>query len=236
MTSDEPFALALKLAESKYANAELVLLSGSCARGEATSSSDLDLVVLTQADPEAPYRSSYYFQDWPVEAFVHTEASLRDFFAQDIQRRRPSLPQMCAEGQILIDTGCAQAIQEEAQALLAAGPAPLSEAESRALRYQLTDLLMDLEARPTERELRFFISAQLIPRAVDALMAHWGRWSGAGKWSWRVLQEQAPERAETLKRALEALEEGELEPLISWGDAVVSEIGGRLFDGYHLRA
>ena len=67
------------------------LLAGSVVRGEATSTSDLDIVIFTERD-NAPYRKSFEAYGWPIEAFVYTPSTYGDFFAGDVRRRRPSLP------------------------------------------------------------------------------------------------------------------------------------------------
>ncbi|HEU0172628.1 MAG TPA: nucleotidyltransferase domain-containing protein [Blastocatellia bacterium] len=45
------------------------LLFGSVARGEATATSDLDIIVVTHEDI-SPYRKSYREYGWFIEAFV----------------------------------------------------------------------------------------------------------------------------------------------------------------------
>ena len=63
--------------------------------------SDLDIVVLT---PEGPVRRrSLHHAGWPVGLFVHTDASLGRYCANDIARRQPSLPRMIADGLLLHD-------------------------------------------------------------------------------------------------------------------------------------
>ena len=83
---------------SKYPNARLIFLAGSIVRGEGTSFSDLDLVVIFDKLPAA-YRESFYFQDFPVEAFVHDPETL-NYFLHDVDRPSgiPSLAQMILEG------------------------------------------------------------------------------------------------------------------------------------------
>jgi hypothetical protein len=83
---------------SKYPNARLIFLAGSIVRSEGTSFSDLDLVVIFDKLPAA-YRESFYFQGFPVEAFVHDPETL-NYFLHDVDRPSgiPSLAQMILEG------------------------------------------------------------------------------------------------------------------------------------------
>lgn len=120
----EAVRAAQLVAEERYPECGTVLLAGSVVRGQATATSDLDLVVVTKRN-EAPYRESFLAYGWRVEAFVHTWASLARFFASDAQNRIPSLPFMCAEEAAVRDRdGLASDIKTEARAMLAQGPEP----------------------------------------------------------------------------------------------------------------
>src|SRR6476659_10176637 len=83
--------------ERYFPECSAAFLGGSVIRGEATPTSDLDIVIVTTSK-DAPYRESFVEFGWPIEAFVHTKDSLKDFFASDAKRRTPSLQTMCAEG------------------------------------------------------------------------------------------------------------------------------------------
>jgi hypothetical protein len=115
-----------------FPDALVALLAGSVTTGRATANSDLDLVLLTHR-PEAPYRETFHAYGWPIEAFVYTPTTYQEWFAADRQRRRPSLPTMCATGIVLQDTaGLAEQVQRDARALLKAGPEPLPASELAA--------------------------------------------------------------------------------------------------------
>jgi hypothetical protein len=89
---------ALDIAKQRYGTAKVTFLAGSFVRGEATSTSDLDLVVVYEQVPQA-YRESFMHGDWPVEAFVHDPETLRHFFLEvDRPSGIPSLPTMVMEG------------------------------------------------------------------------------------------------------------------------------------------
>lgn len=63
-----PHDAALKVVSDRYATATVAILAGSVTTGRATSTSDLDLVVLAPTDPEAAYREAFFSEGWPVEA------------------------------------------------------------------------------------------------------------------------------------------------------------------------
>ncbi len=231
-----PLTVARELA-ADYVNAHAIFLAGSVIREEATPTSDLDFVIVTEHDPAAPYRRSLMKGGWPVELFVHTPDSLEDFFASDILRRRPSLPQMCAEALIVYQQEShGNRIKERAQQLLKKGPAPLSEADLYHQRYLITDLLMDLEGSQVEAET-LFIATRLAECAADAYLAFHQKWSGQGKWLFRALRASFAHKAEDLHRALHAcVADRNSAPLKSWVMDCLAEMGGPRFEGHYQQA
>ena len=233
MTRPAPQTAAAALIEARYPECDAAFMAGSIVRGEGTATSDIDLVVITTR-PEAPFRESLVFERWPVEAFVHSEESARRYFQMDAKDRRPMLPMMCAEGLILRDRdGAASRIKAEAQALLDAGPAPLTPEERDNYRYALTDQLDDLEGCDRPDEL-LYIAPELAALAAEFLLAFNGRWVSRGKWIPRSLGRYDPVLAARLTAALEAVyRTGERDQLVAFVDAVLAPAGGRLFAGYH---
>ena len=215
-----------------FPTCDAAFLGGSVVRGEATATSDLDIVIVTR-ETQVAYRQSLYASGWPVEAFVHTPTSYSAFFASDVQRRRPSLPHMCAEGFILLDrSGSAQRIKQEAQALLDQGPEPLSTAEVTQMRYQLTDHLDDFagSVRPTES---FFIATMVAELATELILGYHRQWIGKGKWVLRALHAFDAHLAQRLNDALESFfHREEKDQLIVFAQDALQLVGGRLFDGY----
>src|SRR5690606_1722888 len=49
----------------------------------------------------APYRASLRYAGWPVEMFVHTEATWHAYVEQELRKRRSPLLWMCADGLML---------------------------------------------------------------------------------------------------------------------------------------
>lgn len=228
----EALDVARVIVAERYDGCEVALLAGSVVRGQATATSDLDLVIV-DARLAAPYRESFVAHGWPVEAFVNTPKSYRRFFASDAKRRTPSLPAMCAEGIVLRDRdGLAERIKAEARDWLARGPAPLSARELRDARYALTDRLDDFIGA-TRRDEGMFAAHALATLAAELVLAAHCAWSGRGKWLIRALRRFDPKRAERLAQALEAYyRAARKDELIAFVDDALAPVGGRFFSGY----
>jgi predicted nucleotidyltransferase len=95
--------VARELVAEQFPGARAAWLGGSVARGSWTSTSDLDITVLI-AGPPAPYRESLRYGGWPVELFVHTEASLAHYRGEDQDRRQPTMMRLVGEAIVLLDT------------------------------------------------------------------------------------------------------------------------------------
>lgn len=226
-------AAARIIVEERYPHCLAALLAGSGVRGEATATCDLDVVIVTRS-ADAPFRESFVAHGWPVEAFVHTRDSLTTFFKTDAERRRPSLPTMCAEGVVIKDNGSAQTIKQEAEALLEAGPTPLTETELRQARYTLSDLLNDFVGATNHLEASFVL-AQLLPTLCDFIFDTRGEWRGGSKWSPRKLAKLDPHLLGRLEAGLEAFAKYEERgAFVALADEVLEPFGGRLFDGFSL--
>lgn len=228
MDSD-PVADAQVLVEELFPHAVWAMVTGSVVTSHRTPGSDLDLVVaLPDGDPNAPHRQSRYFRSWPVELFVHDAASLDVFLLKELAQRKPHLHRMVADGIPVV--GDPSPWQKRCAAVLAAGPAPLTDGERSAARYSLTDLLDDLACAVDPGE-RTVIAALTWTRAADNLLAFAGCWPGAGKWLLRGLRGLNPELAADWLAA--AGDAGRIE---AFAREVLERIGGPLFDGYHVTA
>lgn len=223
---------AQRFVDQAFPTCDAAFLAGSIVRGEATATSDLDLVIVTK-EVTAPYRESLYAYGWPTEVFVNTPTSYREFFASNIQRRRPSLPRMCAEGIIVRDhEGVAQRLKQEARDLLEQGPPPLSKEEITQLRYAVTDLLDDFIGSVRTGE-SFFIASGLAERSSELMLSYHGQWIGKGKWVLRALHAFDPQLAQRLIAALASFcQQGKKDDLITFAQEALDLVGGRLFEGY----
>ncbi|GAA1886270.1 nucleotidyltransferase domain-containing protein [Streptomyces durmitorensis] len=227
----EPTRVAQELVEAWYPDAVAALLGGSVVTSRRTPYSDLDIVIVFAGERE-PSRSSLRFGAWPVELFVHTEASWRWFVEREIPRRKSSLLSMCAHGVVLADRdGAGARLRHEARQLLAAGPPDAAPAEIEDQRYVLTDLLDDLAGCSTAGE-RFFIVTEIAGRAAEFVLLRTGSWTGGGKWTARRVDAVWPGFSEELEGLVREALEGRDAGLVALVDEVLAPSGGRLWEGY----
>ena len=168
---------------------------------------------------------------------MHTEESLHEFWRRDIERRQPSLVNMCASGVILhSDGGLAESLANEAATLLAQGPRALSDAERDARRYAISDALDDLSGTESVAEA-MVIGAMLLQDVANFSLAAAQRWEARGKWTFRLFEEADPAAATSAVTAFRRLAtDGVTGPFITWADGVLGAHGGRLFEGYRVVA
>ena len=230
----EPIEAAEALIGQHFPDCLVAFLAGSVIRGEGTSTSDLDVVVITE-HRDAPFRQSLVEFGWPIEVFVHNRQSLDLYFAKDVERRRPALVRMCEEGIVIRDiNGLASQIKEQAREILERGPEPVAPDQLRAERYALTDLLDDFVGC-AERQQGVFIANDLAVAACDLILDHHGEWLGRGKWLSRRLRQFDAHLADHLQRALEDyFRHDRKTELIEFAEDALALEGGRLFDGYYL--
>ncbi|WP_167468046.1 nucleotidyltransferase domain-containing protein [Streptomyces coelicoflavus] len=222
---------ARAVVEEQHPEARTAFLGGSVATGRRTATSDLDVVVLLHGAP-APYRESLQYADWPVEMFVHTEATWHAYIERELPTRRSPLLWMCAAGVLLFDTdGLGSRLAAHARKLTAAGPPPVSAEEIDDRRYAITDLLDDLEGSDDPSE-RLFIATELVRRTGELGLAVAGSWGGGGKWLARRLETTAPGLSTRLHHGLREALDGRADPLVTVVDEVLERVGGRLWVGY----
>ena len=225
---------ATKFIEDHFPDCSFALVAGSVVRGDATSTSDLDIFIIT-TKVDKPYRESFYENGWPIEAFIHTLDSYQEFFYMDIKRRRPSSPMMCSEGILLKDTlNIEGKIRKFANDLLAMGPEPFSEQEMLNQRYHITDMLDDLIGS-TDYEEQLFIANELIEKLINFILVNRGQWMGRGKWIPKLLKKLDEDLYHELMYTINELfkKENKL-PLIGFVTQQLNNTGGRLFEGYTL--
>ena len=222
--------LARQLVRELYPDARAAWLGGSVARGDASSTSDLDITVLLDGPP-APMRKSLEYGGWPVELFVHTEKSLRYFADKDQERRQPTMMRLVGESVVLLDKdGCGARLQQEYLAEVAAGPKPLSVDELDLLRYTITNLIDDLS--DASGDVRLAIASVLWQDAARLLLTGAGRWSGTGKGLLREVSAYDGALAAALMDGVRADDDR----LVVAVDHILADYGGRLFAGFELAA
>ena len=221
----DPVADARALVAERFPRAVAAFLGGGVLSARRTATSDLDIVVLIDGPP-APFRESLHWRAWPVELFVHDRDSVAVYFARDAAERKPSLARMIAEGVTLLDRGVADAVREQARAVLTAGPPAPSPSELDLRRYGLTDLLDDLAGSTDDGETAV-ICWTLWTHTAELALLLTGSWLGGGKWLLRELRAADPTLAADMVAAI-----GSPDRLTALADRVLERAGGRRFDGF----
>lgn len=230
---------ARRLHDHLYPTCDCLLLAGSFVRGEATASSDLDIVVLYADLPHA-YRESLMWEGYPVEVFVHSPPTLRYFFEKvDGPSGAPMLMQMVVEGrEIPKATPLSAEMKQVAQAVLQAGPPPLTSEEIEGRRYNITDLVNDIRTPRSRAELTA-TGAQLYEKLADFYLRAHNLWSASGKMIPRKLHRHSPEIWSQFDVAFEALFcQGDPNLVVALAEEILVRCTSRgfLFEGYHLDA
>jgi hypothetical protein len=217
-----------------FSNCHGALLAGSVVRGEATETSDLDIVIF-DSNLQSAYRESLIEYGWNIEVFVHNLTSFKEFFKSDCERARPSLPKMVSEGIVLKDSGIMEAIKQEAKDLLAKGPAEWSAETIRIKRYFITDALDDFIGCSMRGE-EIFIANTLAELVSEFVMRTNRQWIGTSKWVIRSLRNYDEKFADQFVNAFDIFyKTGHKEKIILMVDEILQPFGGRLFKGNSMR-
>jgi hypothetical protein len=234
MTRPAPIDAARDLVGERFPAATQAWLGGSVVFGEATATSDLDITVLDES--AVVHRESLLFEGWPVELFVHSEASIQHFVAKDLAQRKPTMARLIARGVELLPGEAGAAIRKHCEQTLEAGPGPLPNDELDGARYALSDLVDDLRGA-VPGPIGAAIAVEAWRRTAELVLAVNGHWTGGGKWLARellALDEVAGTNwAMTLHESLQLAVAGDTTPLERAADAALAEAGGRLWDGHH---
>ncbi|MED4280416.1 nucleotidyltransferase domain-containing protein [Priestia megaterium] len=229
----EPLQAATQFISKHYPNCQGALLAGSVVRGEATCTSDLDLVIFDDSLTSS-FRESLIGFGWAIEVFAHNLTSYQAFFKSDCKRARPSLPRMISEGIILTDKGVMQAIKKEAAQLLEKGPEKWSEEMIKLKRYFLSDALDDLIGSSNTGE-SLFIANTLAYITHEFVLRTNGHWIGDSKWIVRSLNNYNKSFSKEFVEAFEIFyKTGNKDKVIQLVDKVLEPHGGRLFEGFSL--
>ncbi|PEJ63024.1 nucleotidyltransferase domain-containing protein [Bacillus wiedmannii] len=230
----KPMEAAQSIITSQFPNCDVALLGGSVVRGEATKTSDLDIVIVDQNLPSC-YRESFYSNGWPVEVFVHNFEPCKTFFKMDCDRGRPSLPQLVSEGIVLKgENEIVEKLKREANDLLNKGPDKWTEAMMKQKRYFITDTLDDFIGA-SKREEELFIANLLADLLHEYILRVNGKWLGSSKWFIRVLRRYDEQYADQFVAAFDHFyTTGEKRKLIIFVEKTLQQYGGRMFEGFSI--
>lgn len=228
-----PIEAAKRFIKDRFPFCDAALLAGSVVRGEATPTSDLDIVVF-DCKVTSAYRESLRAFGWPVEVFVHNLQSYKLFFESDAKRARPSLPRMVSEGLILKNSEILPAIREEAAAIIENGPEMWTEKEIEMKRYFITDTLDDFIGS-TKRAEELFIANALADLLHEFVLRTNKHWIGNSKWMIRELTRFDSKFAECFVQAFDTYyRTGEKRLIIKLAESILEPYGGRLFEGFSI--
>ncbi|WP_059106222.1 nucleotidyltransferase domain-containing protein [Shouchella shacheensis] len=229
----QPIKAAQQFIHKHYPYCQGALLAGSVVRGEATETSDLDIVIF-DSHIQSSYRESLIDFGWAIEVFVHNLRSYKHFFESDCERAIPSMPRMVSEGIILKDDGIIDSIKKEARALLDQGPEEWAAETVKTKRYFITDTLDDFIGCSSRAE-ELFIANTLAELVSEFVLRTNRQWVGASKWVVRSLTQYDAEFATHLVEAFDLFyRKGDKKEVIQLVDHVLEPFGGRLFDGFSL--
>ncbi|HEK9099073.1 nucleotidyltransferase domain-containing protein [Bacillus pfraonensis] len=225
---------AQKIIKLQFLNCDVALLGGSVARGEATKTSDLDIIIIDSKLPNC-YRESFISNGWPVEVFVHNFETYKKYFKSDCERGKPTLPQLVSEGIVLRgEKEIVTSLKQEARQLIDQGPEKWTEELMRQKRYFLTDALDDFIGT-TKREEELFIANLLADLVHEYVLRVNGQWVGNSKWFIRVLRKYDEVFAEEFVEAFDHFyRTGEKVKLIDFIEGTLEKYGGRLFEGFSV--
>ncbi|HET7627200.1 MAG TPA: nucleotidyltransferase domain-containing protein [Bacillales bacterium] len=216
-----------------FPNARGALLGGSVTRGDATETSDLDVIVLQ--DGVQPFRTSAVYSEWPIEVFVQSPDSLDLFFELERESGVPLLIRLFAEAvPVKRDTETA-AIQTKAIELLEKGPVPWSQQKITQARYFITDVVDDLKGSTHPEEDLFTVNV-LAERLHEFILRTEQRWIGESKWMYRSLKHYDENVANRFVHCLNQFyEQKRKTELLKFVDDVLAPYGGPFFDAYSDR-
>lgn len=229
----EPIKAANQFIDKYFSNCQGALLAGSVVRGEATETSDLDIVIFDKRLPSS-YRESMFDFGWAIEIFVHNLSSYKYFIEMDCKAARASMPRMISEGIIIKDEGILKSIKKEAKDILEKGPEIWSEEMIRTKRYFITDALDDFLGSMNRAE-EIFIANTIADLVHEFVLRTNRQWIGSSKWIIRALNQYDKKFTEEFVEAFNAYYlTGEKDKVVQLVDKVLEPHGGRLFEGFSL--
>jgi len=228
-----PIDAAQAFISEHFPTCQAAILAGSVVRGEATKTSDLDIVIFDERVPSS-YRESFEQHGWPIEVFVHNFHSYKKFYKMDCESGTPSMPKMVAEGICLKGEEFISPLKEEAKLILENGPEAWTEGEIDSKRYFLTDTLDDFIGSE-KREEEIFIAGALADMLSEFILRTKGHWVGKSKWLFRSLKQLDEEVAQEFTQAFDYFyRTGKKEKIIDLVDEALEPYGGRYFAGFSI--
>ena len=229
----DPVIAAKQFIDKRFSHCQGALLAGSVVRGEATETSDLDIVIFDK-NLSSSYRESLIEFGWAIEIFVHNLKSYQKFIEMDCKEAKPSMARMISEGIVLRDEGIIDSIKKEATARLVKGPEKWSEDIIKSKRYFISDVLDDFIGSDKRAE-ELFIANTLAELVHEFVLRTNAQWIGSSKWMIRALIRFDKVFADEFVEAFDVFyKTGEKRKVIQLVNRVLEPYGGHLFEGFSL--
>lgn len=223
-------AAAERFVAERFPRATTAIVAGSTARGERTTTSDIDLLLLGDDlfSGDATSQASTHVVDGEIfEVFAYTADGFAEWAGRGMAQHRPVIVHMLLEGTPIRRDRLLEELRAHWAPLIEAGPT-LTDAESRFRRYVITDVLDDLRDAQDPLEQRVEASL-LFERTAELMLLAAGRWIATGKWLPRRLRALDDVRAELLSAPLLA---GDFDLFAARVEAELARAGGRVQDGF----
>jgi predicted nucleotidyltransferase len=226
-----PIETAKRFIAQHHPNCLLAVLGGSASRDAHDALSDLDIVIVTSAEPDS-FRRIHAYDDWLIECIMLSRTNYREAFKVGLHDANPTLQRLIAEGIVLTAKKSGLKIVEVAKNDLSYGPLPWSTSERDFARYMLSEKIADLQGAIPRCE-KWFVVGKMTIMACEFLLRTNDCWIGEGKHLYRILQERMPEAAAELEVCLEAVyKRDDHERLASFCERIMEPYGGLLIEGY----
>ncbi len=235
ITREKALRLSREIFSSRYPEASFAVASGSIIRGQGAPHSDIDLVVVYKNLPTA-YRESFFYEDVPVEAFVHDAETLQAFMEDDLKKATPAMHHMVATGIVLpAKTQESTQLQRYARDILSKGlETPAWRID--LLRYLVGDKIDDLKDERPFGERASLLYA-LYETIGELRLRIDGRFIATGKYLSRSLHACDPAFAQRLEAFMsQALQDPQAKVDIETPTALLDLCGGYIFDRFKLEA
>lgn len=223
----------------RWPDARVAIIGGSIARGEATPTSDIDLLLVFDHVPRA-WRDTLKIGSQTVELFGHDPATF-DHFCRTIDRPAGRMPlaNMVLDGvSVLPEDSAFGWLREHARQLLDLGPPALTPDMLASRRYEITTLLEDL-ADSTLPDETLATAVKLHDTLANFALRAAGAWTGVGKHLARRLRAVDPALAGDLVAGMMALATDPVAGKRIFDAAVqrtLATYGGLLLEGFMLPA
>jgi hypothetical protein len=229
----DPLAAAGNIVKERFPGAVCAFASGDWQKREETPYSIVSIVVIMPRVQTA-YREGLRIDQIPMEVFVHDPESLDYLLKKDRAKGDAIVAQVMAQGEALLpDSAMASELQQRAQAVLEAGPEPLTAEQLQERRYQITVLMNELRAPRGHGEAMGSLSV-LHEKLADLYLRGRGLWSASGAEIPKALQAADADFAKRWQRVFTTAFMGDRSSVMSLVDEVLEPHGGFLFDG-HVR-